>query len=253
MQANSPHASVLELLVSALKRLPRVRAVGLYGSTATRSWLPSSDVDLVAILDGDPPAESVRFFVSGIPVDLNLRSADATPHGIGGAAFVPAMQPAWDPDGLLAGVAETSPLHSPDEARALRYLVAHSIAKVQQLRHDPIVTRIAIGAECGQFLRAALQARGKAYPGTVKALQFIAGELPELIALLDDALREPQRAQTHLSRAADVALGPLGGAWRPGEILVVGWDRKTSLDIEEAISELLGPVHPTTHPPRTFP
>ena len=91
MQLEKSHSEVLASLVDALRQVPAVVAIAAYGSTATRSWSAHSDIDLVAVLDRRPPAESIRMFVRGVPVDLNLRALDDSERGIGGAGFVPTM------------------------------------------------------------------------------------------------------------------------------------------------------------------
>ena len=53
------HEGVLTAVVDALKDCG-VIAIGAYGSTAGSNWTHASDVDLVAVLDDDPPVESIR-------------------------------------------------------------------------------------------------------------------------------------------------------------------------------------------------
>ena len=77
------HGRVLEELLAALRRLPRVAALAAYGSTADRSWSEGSDIDLLAIIDAPAPVESLHFFYQGIPVDLSLRNRQ---HGRRGSS-----------------------------------------------------------------------------------------------------------------------------------------------------------------------
>src|SRR5689334_16921801 len=114
-------APALARVVAALRSIPAVIAIGAYGSTAGEAWGPHSDIDLVAVLSLDPPVESLRFFVDGVPVDLNFRSADDGEHGIGGADFMPETIALWDPDSLLAQARPTPRTYRPEATDIMRF------------------------------------------------------------------------------------------------------------------------------------
>lgn len=241
------HADVFDRLVTALREVPAVVAVGAYGSTAMRTWTEHSDIDLVAVLDHTPPAESVRFFVDAVAVDLNLRAADHTDHGIGGASFVPEMVAVWDPDGVLSQARSTRRAHDPAATRPTRYLLFHDIEKARQVE-DPGLARIAIAAGSAQVLRAWFQAREEPFPGMVDALRRLRSEQPELLDLLNQALLAQSGGVDLLAEAAELALAPEGGAFKPGEVMVVEW--VPSLP-SSGLPELLA-VLELSDPPRTY-
>ncbi len=246
---SSSHGEVLDTVVAAIREVPAVVAIAAYGSTATRTWTEHSDIDLVAVLDRHPPAESVRIFVRGVPVDLNLRAADDSKRGIGGADFVPAMQPMWDPADVLQRAVQTERRHDPAAARARRYLLFHDVSKIKQIATDSQKARIAIAAECGEVLRDYFHAREAPFPGTLAALSRLQSEAPELLDLLERALLEADHEL--LERAGELAFSTVGGAWKPGEIMIVGWSPGSQPESNE-IADLLASVIRVSDPPRVY-
>ncbi len=251
MQLEKSHSEVLASLVDALRQVPAVVAIAAYGSTATRSWSEHSDIDLVAVLDRRPPAESIRMFVRGVPVDLNLRALDDSERGIGGAGFVPTMEPIWDPGEVLGLAKQTERHHDPAAARARRYLLFHDISKIKQIPADSQAARIAIAAECGQVVRDYFLAREEPFPGTLAALLRLQSEAPELLDLLESAVLAADRGTELLERAGELAFSPVGGAWKPGEIMVVDWV-PSSRPATTEVADLLAPVIGISDPPRVY-
>ena len=250
MTSTDSHALALGMVVDALKHVPSVIAIASYGSTATDAWNEHSDIDLVAVLDSAPSVESIRFFVRGVPVDLNLRCADDSARGIGGASFVPDMRAVWDPDGVLGAAKSTS--RASLDLRSHRYLLRHSVDKIRQLADSERATRIAIAADCGLFLRAYFVARDETFPGTRDALRRLHTEAPELLEVLERALLNPRDAAVLLEQAAQLAMSPVGGPWVRGEVLVVGWDGRTSSEDTAQIAKAFHAVVEASDPPRIF-
>ena len=250
MQLEKSHGEVLDSVVAALRQVPAVIAIAAYGSTATRSWSEHSDIDLVAVLDRRPPVESIRMFVRGVPVDLNLRAADDSERGIGGAGFVPAMEPIWDPGEVLGSALQTERHHDPAALRARRYLLFHDIGKIKQIA-DSQAARIAIAAECGEVVRDYFHARAEPFPGTLAALRRLRSEAPDLLDLLESALLADDRGYELLERAGELAFSPVGGAWKPGEIMVVGWVPSSRPETTE-VADLLAPVIGISDAPRVY-
>ena len=225
-------------------------AIGAYGSTATRTWTRHSDVDVVAVLDRDPDLESLRFFVEGIPVDLNLRSNDDSDHGIGGAAFMPDTIAIWDPDEVFTSAKVTSNPSVTGEVRPLRYMLRHNINKLLQVSRDTQKARLIAGSEVGQVTRAYFLARRREFPGPLSCLDVLRSECPELLDLLERSLVEISAAPSLLEQASEIALQPVGGIWKPGEVFAVGWSSRENLS--ESINEYLEPVLKASDPPRKF-
>jgi hypothetical protein len=164
------------------------------------------------------------------------------------------MTPLWDPGGVLGSAALTSRPGGRAAARRLRYLLAHSIEKLRQLEGNAQASRINAAAECGYFVQAYFFARDETFPGALPALDRLQSEAPELLDALERALLEPERAAAALDEAAGIALGPVGGLWGPGEVMIVGWDGdgEPSAQDGESVASLLAPVIEASDPPRSM-
>lgn len=215
------HSGALDAAVRAL-RACGVVAIGAYGSTAGSNWTPSSDVDLVAVLEDDPAVESIRLRIGGVPVDVNLRSPSSSTRGLGGAEFVPEMVAVWDPDRLLERARTTAVPPEPTSARGLRYLLAHSLDKMRQLEPTPLA-RLFAGGEGPHVVMGYYRARGLWFPGPVQGLRMLAEREPALMDLLLRIPVGPEPPSTYFESAAELALEPIGGLWRDDEVFVVGW------------------------------
>jgi len=218
-----PHRSIVSRLVDELRALPFVIAVGAYGSTATAQWTVHSDVDLLAVLDVDPPVESLRFFVDGIAVDLNLRSDDASERGIRGADFVPHASPLWDPGNVLSRARPTGRAHNSNATDVGRYMLFHDTQKLRQIE-DATLRRIAMGAVVDQIVRAWYQARGEVFPGMVVSGSDLRARDPVMVDLLNEALTSFSGLDG-LLEAGQRAATPAGGVFGPGQTLAVSWMR----------------------------
>lgn len=232
MNATTPdrrHDDALAAALAALRGNEHVRAVGAYGSTRGRRWTAASDIDLLVVLDVDPPVESVRLRADGVPIDVNLRSADAGPHGIGGASFVPEVQPLWDPHDVFLGIRTTATPPDPSSARMLRFALAHSIDKARQLEASLPLGRLFAGGEVSFVVRAYYQARSLWFPGPVAGLRDLERSDPEFVRALLAVGAGPDLPSVALTSAAEIALAPIGGLWRDDEVFVVNWrpDQRT--------------------------
>lgn len=138
----SPHGGrqrgVVDSVVAALRGVPCVVAVGAYGSTATEEWTDHSDVDLLAVMNIDPPVESLRFFVNGIAVDLNLRLCGDGAHGLAGADFVPDAVALWDPDDVFIEARPTERVHNAAGSDVVRYMLFHDSQKLRQIGDETL-------------------------------------------------------------------------------------------------------------------
>lgn len=217
------HAHALTEVVAALRESAQVLAIGAYGSTAGRRWTSASDVDLLVVVEADPPVESIRLRVGGVPVDVNLRSAKDGSYGIGGAAFVPVSEPIWDPRDVLRAARTTAVPPDPASTRMSRYTLAHSVDKTRQLEVSPRLARLFAGGEVPFVVRGFYHARALWFPGPVMGLRGLDARAPELVNTLAEIASGPGQPSTYLAQAAEVALAPVGGLWRDDEVFVVGW------------------------------
>lgn len=217
------HARALSGVVSALRQNASVVAIGAYGSTAQRRWTFASDVDLLVVVDTEPPVESIRLRVGGVPVDVNLRAASDSTRGIGGATFVPETEPIWDPGDVLRGARTTALPPDPSSIRISRFALAHSVDKTRQLEGSPRLARLFAGGEAPFVVRGFYHARALWFPGPVIGLRYLEERAPELVNALLAIASGPDQPSTYLSRAAEIALAPVGGLWRDDEVFIVGW------------------------------
>jgi len=160
---------------------------------------------------------------------------------------MPAATPVWDPRNVLANARVTSRPAAITEPRALRYLARHGIDKLRQAGSDPQKARLCAAAEVESVIRAYFSARGREYPGIVFSMDELQRESPLLIKLLDRALTEGVKAADLIEQAEEIALAPIGGIWKPGEIFAVGWDRRKA---EQSVSDYLNPVIRASDEPR---
>ena len=217
-----PHEAVLQRLVHRAIATPTIVAIGAYGSTASRAWTAHSDIDLVFIVDGEAPVNSVHFFVEGIPVDLNLKSRRAWNSGERGWLPPEPLSPLWDPENLFAGV--EPPTTSASDARQDRYAHQHRLFKLAKWigRDDEIADLMAAGAT--HWIAVSwFHARNLRFPGIDLAVAHWREHEPELIDLLIGAARERRDRLARIERASALALAPVGGLWKPGDIHMTGW------------------------------
>jgi hypothetical protein len=234
-QDTRPQATVLARIVAALREMPEVIAIGAYGSTGDRSWNEFSDIDVLAVLSIEPPVESLRFFVDAVAIDLNFRSADDGPHGIGGSDFVPECHALWDPDSILDRARVTGRAYRSEATELMRYQFSHDLQKARQI-DPPLERRIGCALIAQRVLDCWFQARGEPVPGVVAATASLRERDPEVVRLLSEALElgDPER----IAAAGELALRPAGGLYRPGDVLAPSWQRPAV----EPVPDLFAPL-----------
>jgi hypothetical protein len=217
--------------------------VAAYGSTASRSWSEGSDIDLFAIIDAHVPVESLHFFNDGIPVDINLRNREQ--WSAGPRHWVPpdGLSPLWDPDGLFDLAAEMPAAARPDGQEMSRFGHRHVLFKLRRwLKDDPELADLVVAGETYWVLHAYFLARGMPYPGPEPAVTYAREHDPGLVEKLHAALTPGEDRLRLLEEAAELALAPVGGVWKEGEVIAFGWEGSPSADEVEQAKRLLGPV-----------
>ena len=211
------HQTVLNRLVEQATATPAIVAIGAYGSTATASWNAYSDLDLVFILDGEVPVNSIHFFLDGIRVDLNLKGREAWSTGDRGWLPPEAICPLWDPDGLFAGV--DPPTASSSDAEQYRYAHRHRLFKLMKwFGHDDDIADLMTAGATHWIAISWFHARNMRFPGIDLAVAHWRVHEPELIDLLTGAARERDHRLDRVTRASDIALAPIGGLWSEGDV-----------------------------------
>lgn len=228
------HAEALDRVVSALREIPEVIAIGAYGSTAHRQWKEHSDIDVMAVLSIDPPIESLRFFVGGVAVDLNFRSTDDGPHGIGGSDFVPECVAVWDPNSVLNAARFTGRVYSSEGSDLMRFQFTHDLQKARQVASSD--RRVGCGLMAHRVLDCWYHARGEPFPGIVAATAELRERDPETLRLVDEAL---ERGDPELiALAGERAWSPVGGPYQPGDVLAPSWNRPAVVGVPPMFSAL---------------
>lgn len=222
MTISPQHAEVLESIVGELKKLPIVRAVASYGSTAKQEWTPYSDIDLFVIISAPAAIESLHFFIDRVPVDLNIRDLDRWANGDFTWIPLSGLKALWDPDNLFASMTQ-API-SPAAADHSRFGHRHTLMKLDQWQGaDPEAAKLLVAAATNWIMASYFDARQLPFPGIDGAVRFLRQQEPELLAALLAALDHPVKQVELLRRASELALYPVGGMWRNDEVIAFGW------------------------------
>jgi predicted nucleotidyltransferase len=238
---SASHQAVLNRILQELRRMPEVNAIAAYGSTATQRWSPESDLDLIVILAGDAPVNSVHFFVDGIPVDLNLKSRENWIKG--GLGWLPpdGLESLWDPEYLFEDVPE--PPSSSHDVEQYRYAQRHGLLKLQRwIREDSDVADLLAAGATHWIAVSYFHARGMRFPGIDNAVPYWRDHDPKMIELLIGAVKEQDDRLGRIEQASEIALSPVGGLWNTGEVHITGWNGPPTVDEVERIKQLLCPV-----------
>jgi predicted nucleotidyltransferase len=174
------HAAVLERLVERAMAVPGIVAIAAYGSTASGAWNAHSDIDLIFIMAGEAPVNSLHFFVDGIPVDLNLKPREAWEQGDYGWLPPAPITRLWDPDNLFVDV--EPPTASSSDAEQDRYAHRHRLFKLTKWigRDDKIADLMAAGAT--HWIAVSwFHARNLRFPGIDLAVAHWREAEPEMI------------------------------------------------------------------------
>ena len=212
-----------------------------YGSTATRSWSPTSDLGLIFVTQDEPPVNSVHFFMDGVPIDLGLKGRAAWVGGRHGWLPPEPLTPLWDPERLLVGV--VPPPASASDALQYRYAHRHRLFKLVRWigRDDEIADLLAAGAT--HWIAVSwFHARQLRFPGIDQAVDLWRRQEPELIDLLIGAAREREHRLERITRASGIALAAVGGLWSEGEVHMTGLEGQPTAEQEARARAMLAPI-----------
>lgn len=235
-------------LVARLAAHPAVVGVVRYGARPVEAPGVGGDLDLFILVDRRPAEiESLHFFVDGLPVDLNVRTwADlageepltAIDHALVGGQIL------HDRDGDLAArlhsvaVRNEEPLPPPSDhdIASLRFGQRHSLDKVRgRLATDPVLCRLLLESNVYWLVQHYFRVRRRHFPGEKAALRHLERHdtaiWQELGRFYDSTdLGERLAIAEELNRRI---LAPLGGPWRPGEVLTLAAD-KAAIGLQDA-------------------
>ena len=199
----------------------------------------TGDYDLIVVLTTNPsPVSSLHFDVGNMPVDMSLISLEALRQCTANASFegqvIATGRVRYDPTGevkreqiRIAAEATTRQIEpwSPHDIAFMRHGHRHLLDKVVgRLDSDPILCQILLNTNVYWLLENYFRLRYLPFQGIKTALDHIRKENPKFHKLLDQfyattALGE--KVQLTIEMTA-LALEPVGGMWRRGEILAFG-------------------------------
>ena len=119
----------------------------------------------------------------------------------------------------------------------------HVLLKLRRwLKDDSELADLVVAGEIYWVLHAYFQARGLDYPGPEHAVTHVRQHDPEIVEKLLLALRPGAERLRLLEEAAELALEPVGGIWKEGEIVAFGWEGVPSPEDVEEAQRLVAPV-----------
>ena len=237
----SMHQAILDRVLQELVRMPEIAAVGAYGSTATLQWTPESDLDLILIVNGAAPVNSLHFFVVGVSVDINLKSRTTWVDGERGWLPPDGLVALWDPEHLFPFTTDSQ--KSSTDAEHFRYAHRHRLLKLQRwMREDSDIADLMAAGATHWLAVSYFHARGMRFPGIDQAVFYWREHDSEMVDLLVNAAKETEHRLDRITRASDIALEPIGGLWRDDEVFMTGWNGSPTSDETTCAKELLAPV-----------
>lgn len=232
--------TVTELL-SRLEAQPEVAGVIRYGTDHAGDGYRTGDVDLFVVLaTGEPLVESLHFDVGPTPVDLNLVSLQ-TLLELRPAFSFPQLALregtiVFDRTGEVGDALSRIKegflgvyLEAPSEQAVAfaRHGHRHLLDKLRgRLEGKPLLANLLLGTNLHWLIQTYLRVRRLPFRGEQHVLTYLREHDAELYGLLEafyqaDSLEEKVRLTETLTGRV---LGPVGGAWQPGEVLAFAGD-----------------------------
>lgn len=217
-------------LIERLKANPEVLGILQYGSGISPE---AADTDICVVLRRRPEGlESIHFWVDCGPVDMNLRTLEEIAGGevAGLPGFDDVLREGKvlyerEP-GLLAGLSarrESKPSPpTPAAVDQMRFGYAHFLQKLDYYKaRDPLLCNVLLCGAVHWLVRECMSIRRLPYRGEKPALEAIKANDPDLLADLETASGGGPLAERveAARRLAEKVLAPIGGPWRPGEVL----------------------------------
>jgi len=232
----------MEEMVSKLAANPDVLGLIEYGNARKEDDHIPGDYDLVVILEEkDADVESLHFYVSGVPADLNVRTLDEIRSLRRAEGFDSVLldgRISHDPDGQVSiAIRELRDRHAATPAEAPsqqsfafeRHGTKHVFDKIRgRLETMPTLCAHLLHQNVYWLVRHYFLFRGLDYKGEKAALGHIGRHEPELFQRIEAFYGTTDLAeQTELCRhIAEAVLEPVGGMWREDELLTFGDQEK---------------------------
>ncbi len=246
--------TLVDELRTKLERHPSVLGLIAFGSSGDPAL--GGDVDLLAVLAEDLGGiRSLHFAWGPTPVDLNLRTLAALRPFESLPRFESMMLDGrllFDRTGAVGELVASWRVWSDstsrreisaDQRARIRHWHGHVLEKIRG-RSDSFA-RFLLGTHLGALVENYFRVRRLPYRGPKASWDWLSEHEPEMRDLLDAATAAPD-LQTLIDvteRLTDLVLEPVGGPWRPGEILACGSDSLSDLATrgQTVYDALLGP------------
>ena len=216
-----------------------LRVIGLieYGSSVRGDTTEAGDYDLFVVLDERPfGVESLHFYVSRVPVDLNLITVSELKELEESDSFrIIALQNGtvlYDSNGLVRELLEkvrrmgrTPPVLSDHSIAMMRHGHRHVFDKIEnRYRSMPTFCRFLLGVNIYWLVESYLRVRGLDFKGGRRAFEYLQVHEPKLYDQITRFYAAVDiEEQVEISRSiSETVLAPVGGMWQEGEVLSFG-------------------------------
>lgn len=236
----------IDEMISELRRHPEVIGLVRYGSDHRADGYAMGDCDLFVVLNHkNPTVESLHFYVSGVPVDLNLITLDEIRHlDVADGFHLVALldgKVLHDPTGKVAH--ELEELQRRQQQSSTRKLSEHTIAftrhghkhvfdKIRgRLETMPVFCRFLLSTNIYWLIETYFQVRNLVFKGEKHAIEYLQHHEPEIFeAVAEFYTTHDLGRQVEIIRAiSERVLAPLGGMWRNNEVLAFGNENSENL------------------------
>lgn len=234
-------------LFARLRDNEKVAGLIRYGSAPALADYQTGDLDLFVVLSGEEPrVESLHFDVKGLPVDLNLLTL-AGLKSLEPSFTFPAQALrrgviVFDRSGVVGaalnrletGFAKLRPqVPSAHAVSFMRHGHRHLLDKLRgRLETEPLLANLLLNTNIHWLLESYFRLRGLPFGGERRALAYLREHEAELYGQLEAFYKtDDLAAKVEITEVLTAqVLGPVGGAWRRGEVLAFGRDELDSAE-----------------------
>lgn len=229
-------------MLTILKSNPNVLGLVEYGSSHESDNYSIGDYDLFVILkDKDDDVEGLHFYLSGAPVDLNIRTLkELRDLKLTEWLTIALLEGRiiYDPTGKVTQ--EVQRLKEKQKRYHPKKLSEHSIAftrhghkhlfdKIRgRLENMPLFCEFLLATNIYWSVQTYFEVRNLPFKGEKKALDYLKLNEPDIYKNIEDfySADNLQQKLEISKKLADLILKPIGGQWEGDEILAFG-NKKT--------------------------
>lgn len=248
-------------MLSILKSNHNVLGLMEYGKSYGREGHKGGDYDLFVFLRGkDNDVESLHFYLSGTPIDLNVRTLkEIRELGVAEEFEVALLEGRiiYDPTGEVSREIEN--LKVRHENHKPKKLSDHSIAFTRhghrhifdklkgRLGTDPLLSEFLLGTNIYWLVQTYFNVRNISYKGEKYSLNYLQQKEPGIYHAIQEyySAKSLQEKVEISKKITQLVLKPVGGQWRNDEILAFG-DEDTK-DLQDKSKKPFEELFPADH------